>query len=302
MEMKVENMIVKTLPVTIVACILMLASCSKNNEVLNSTDVENVSSELLSEACVAETSEMSVVIFSNVTDSQLGSTPTSILDVSSIDSLLVGATIAISGTGGMNNPQGTITIDYKKGTKDYHGVIRKGLVKIMYSGRRGAIGSTRTISFSGYSRNNVILGDSTNYTITNLTVDSTATTRDFHHKLTGCKLTFPDQKTLLRNAEFISTINFVSKATTIKPITGINCANGTTRYVADFVMNISDSLFYKPQCIGSKIYLPNSGTKSITVGSSTYTVVYGSKLTCGQTVTVKTGDKVTTIAVNSDGN
>jgi hypothetical protein len=297
--MKIQNIINRPLA-TIIVSIIMLASCSKNNDALNSTDVENVSSELLSEVCVAEVSEMSLVIFSNVNDSELGSTQASIPDLSSIDSLLTGASITIAGTGGADNPQGIITIDFKTGTPDYHKVIRKGLVNIEYVGRRWATGSSRLISFSGYSRNNVKVDDSTHYLITNLT-NSSPTARDFHHVLTGCQLTFPDQTTFKRHAEFIATIDTVSKTTTL--LAGDTTNNGgTTRYGANFVMNIVSPIIYKSQCIGSKIYLPNEGTKSITVGSSKYTVVYGSTKTCGKTVKVIAGEKSSTITVNSDGN
>jgi len=303
--MKVTNMIVKSLSVTVAASILMLASCSKNNE-LNSADVENVSSELLSEACVAEASEMSIVIFSNVRNSLLGSTLPSIPDLSSIDSLLTGALISISGTGGMNNPQGAISIDFKTGTTDHHGILRKGVVKINYTSRRWAPESSYSISFSGYSRNNVKIDDGTNYIIKNLSADSLAKTRDFYHVLTGCQLIFPDwksdQNTFLRNAKFVSTINFVSKTTTVS-VNDTTAISGKTRYGADFVTTIKTALIYKSQCSGSKVYLPSDGTKTITVvGSSIYAVDYSSTLTCGQTVGVKAGDKSATITVNSDGN
>jgi hypothetical protein len=298
--MKVVSM--KRVSVVIVGSFIMLASCSKNNEI-NSTEVENVSSESLSEACVAEASEMSTVILSSVNDSKLGSTPASIPDVSLIDSLLTGASIAIAGTGGMNNPQGTITIDFTKtGKKDPRGVTRKGIIKISYSGRRWAEKSSHSISFSGYSRNNVKIDDNTNYTITNLTAnsDSTATRRNFQHVLKNCTLTFPDQKTFSREAKFIARINFVSKTTKLYAID--TCATGITRYGEKFVVFIIDSLVYKPQCIGAKIYLPNEGIKSLTVESSKYAVIYGSTLTCSQSVMVNMRDRSAAITVNSDGN
>jgi hypothetical protein len=293
----------KRLSIVIVISILIFTSCSKNSETLNSTEVEIISSESLSEACVAEASEMSTVIISSLTDSKLGSSlaTESIPNFSLTDSLLIGAAFSVSGTGGMNNPQGTITIDFKTGITDRHGILRKGILKINYSGRRWAIGSSHSISFLGYSRNNVAIDDSTSYTITNMT-DSLATRRNFHHLLKKCTLTFPDQKTFSREAEFIARINFVSKTTTLYPIDAINSAEGITRYGEKFIMNISDSLIYKPQCIGAKIYLPNEGTKLITVGSSNYTVVYGSTQTCSQTVKVNVGDRSATITVNSDGN
>ncbi|HEV8513601.1 MAG TPA: hypothetical protein VGQ59_10000 [Cyclobacteriaceae bacterium] len=297
--MKVVDM--KRLPVVIVVSVIMLASCSKNDEKLNSTEVEIVSSELLSEACVAETSEMGFVILNTLSDSQLGTAlaTESIPNFSLIDSLLMGATFAVSGTGGLDNPQGAITIDFKStGTTDRNGVIRKGIVTINYSGRRWAVGSSRTISFSGYSRNNVKLADTTTYTIT--VKDSSKTALDFHHVLKSCVLTFPDQRSFFREADFNSRVNFKLKTTTL--YANDTCAVGRTRYGESFFSFITDSIVYRPQCIGAKMYLPNKGNKNITVGSSTYAVTYGSTLTCGRTVGVIAGDKAATITVNSDGN
>lgn len=293
----------KRLPLVIVVSVVMLVSCSKNDETLNSTEVEIVSSESLSEACVAETSEMGFVILNTLSDSQLGTTlaTEAIPNFSLTDTLLMGATIAVSGTGGLSNPQGAITIDFKStGTTDRNGVIRKGVITINYSGRRWAVGSSYSISFSGYSRNNVNLADTTNYTIT--VTDSTDNARNFHHALKGCVLTFPDQRTFFREADFISSINFKSKTTTLLTSVETSDANGTTRDGTDFGTKIMAALVYKSECIGAKMYLPNEGTKNITVGSSTYTVTYGSTLTCGRTVNVTAGDKSATITVNSDGN
>jgi hypothetical protein len=296
----------KRVLVIMVGSILILTSCSKNNETLNSTEVEIISSESLSEACVAEASEMSTVILSSLTDSQLGSTSVSIPNVvSTIDSLLVGTTITGVGTGGMNNPQGTITIDFTEtGRTDLRGVMRKGIIKIKYSGRRWALGSTRSISFLGYSRNSVTLNDDTNYTITNLNAnsDSSSIRRNFQHLLENCILTFPDHKTFSRAAKFIARINFLAKTTTLYAID--TCASGRTRYGEKFFTSIIDSLVYKPQCIGAKMYLPNDGHKKITLGSSVYTITYSStSTTCSQAVLVEAGDnRSATITVNSDGN
>jgi len=308
--MNIGDMVLKFFSVVVMVSVLIVASCSKNNEILNSTEVEIISSESLSEACVAEASEMSFVILSSLTDSQLGGSTTTPIPsvISSIDSLLAGASISVAGIGGMNNPQGTITISFKTTTtdyvKDYHGVTRKGIIKINYSGRRWAAGSTRSISFSGYSRNNVMIGDNTNYTITNLAADSDslATRRNFQHVLKNCTLTFPDQKTFLRNAGFNARINFVARTTTLYATNPDSTAVVTTQYGQKFVMNITDSLVYKPQCIGAKMYLPNEGTKSITSGTSTYIVDYRSTLTCSRYVNVTAGGKSAIVTVNSDGN
>lgn len=282
---------------------LLLTSCLKKDEIINSSDVEIINSELLSEACVAEASQMSTVIFSGLSDPQLGSTlaAAAIPNFAAVDSLLTGAEVSVTGTGGKNNPQGTITIDFKSGTADAHGIIRKGKITITYSGRRWALGSTRTFSFSGYSRNNVIIGDTTKYKITSSTADSTATKRAFDHVLTSHALIFPDHTTFfISEAHFKDSTDFIAKTTTLLKSDLTSDVEGTTRSGAQFTIKIKSPLVYKPQCMASKMYLPNDGEKVITVGSSDYTIGYGS--TCSRTVTVTVGDKPRMITVNSDGN
>jgi hypothetical protein len=293
----------KGLLVTMATGILIVASCSKNNDVVNSTDVQNINSESVSDAFTYETSDMCNTVLSNVTDTQLGSAPVSgaIQNLGS-DPRLTGAVISVAGTGGKDSPQGTITIDYKSGAIDGNGVRRKGLITIAYNGRRWAEGSSRTISYSGYSRSNVVFYDSMTYRITNLSPDSTATPLNFHHTLVGGKLTFPDQTSIVRNADFNAAINFVAKTTTLSGNGAAHSATGTMRAGADFVMDITTPLLYETQCIASKVFLPVGGKKSITAGSSTYTVDYGDGLTCDKTITATVGGKSATISVNSDGN
>lgn len=281
---------------------LLLTSCLKKDEIINSSDVEIINSELLSEACVAEASQMSTVIFSGLSDPQLGSTlaAAAIPNFAAVDSLLTGAEVSVTGTGGKSNPQGIIAIDFKTGIADAHGIIRKGKITITYSGRRWALGSTRTFSFSGYSRNKIVVGDSANYVVTNSTADSIAPVRDLH--LTSSTFTFPDHTTFfIKDAHFTTSVDYIAKTTTLlKSDVTTSDVEGTTRSGAQFTIKIKSPLVYKPQCMASKMYLPNDGEKVITVGSSDYTIGYGS--TCSRTVTVTVGDKPRMITVNSDGN
>ncbi len=299
--MKIRDMMVKRVSVASMIVVLILVSCSKNNDVLNSTDVENINSESVSDSYTNETSDMSIAVLSNVNDTQLGSSGL-ISDLGYVDSRLTGAAITVSGTGGASNPQGNITVNFGTGTADPAGVIRKGLMTIMYSGRRWATGSSYTISYSGYSRNNVMFDDHMTLAITNLSPDSTATILNFHHLLTGGKLSFPDYTSILRNAEFNVAINLIAKTSTISASGLTHSATGTMRAGADFVMDITKPMVYKASCIASKVYLPVGGEKSITAGGATYKINYGDGSVCDNTVTVIDGGKSTTITVHSDGN
>ncbi len=293
----------KRLSVAIVTSILVLTSCSKNNEALTSADVQNVNSESVLDSYTSEISDMFISVISNVNDTQLGSARTtgSIPDLGSIDSRLTSAIITVSGVGGKDDPQGTITIDFGKGTTDPAGAIRKGVITINYSGRRWAVGASRIISFKSYSRNNVVFDDHMTYSITNLSLDSTATTLNFHHALTEGKLTFPDYTSISTDAEFDAAINLVAKTTTISASGLTPSATGTMRGGADFVMYITTPMIYKVLCLASKVWIPVGGEKSITAGSVTYKINYGDGITCDNTITVMAGGKSTIITVKSDG-
>ncbi len=294
-------MIMKSPFVAIVTSILVLISCSKNNEILNSTDVENVDSELVLESFTSEISDMLISVLRNVNDTQLGSTGT-IPDLGSMDSRLTGAIITVSGEGGIDNPHGVITINFGKGTIDPAGVVRKDSLTITYSGRRWAVGSSRIVSFKSYWRNSVVFDDNMTYSTTNLSPDSTATTLNFHHALVGGKLTFPDQTSILTDAEFNAEINFVAKTTTISASGLTHSATGTMRTGAGFVMDITTPIIYKESCIASKVFIPVEGEKSMTIGGATYKINYGDGTVCDNTVTVIVGEKSTNITVHSDGN
>jgi hypothetical protein len=301
LEMKAANMIVKMVSVNRMVVILILASCSTNNNVLTSSDIENVNSESVSDSYTSETSEMSMAVLSNVNDTQLGSAGL-ISDLGSVDSRLTGASITVSGAGGASNPQGKITVDFRSGTTDPNGVLRKGMITIAYTGRRWIAGSSYIISCSGYSRNNVVFDDNMTLTITNLSTDSTATTLNFHHVLAGCKLTFPDKTWMLRTADFNESVNSIAKTKTLSASGLTQTASGTTRAGQGYTMDIKSPLVYQANCLATKVYIPVGGEKSLIVGSTPYVINYGDGTTCDNTATVKAGDKSITITVNGDGN
>src|SRR5579859_3518717 len=181
-SMKMKNVFtMKSISAAVAAGILVLASCSKSNDVLNSGDTQNVNSESVSDSYTNETSDMASSVVNNVTNSQYGGARVAgeITGLAAKDPRLTGATIILSGTGG-STPTGTITIDFKTGVNT-NGVTRVGKIIINYSGMKGVAGSTRVITFNNYSRNNVLFDNGNTLTVTNVT-DSSATMK-FHHVL-----------------------------------------------------------------------------------------------------------------------
>jgi len=176
------------------------------------------------------------------------------------------------------------------------------MITIAFSGRRWALGSSYSISYSGYSRNFVVFDDKATYSIINLSPDSTAITRNFQHSLVGGKLAFPDHTVILRNADFNVAINFVSKTTDISSSAAAHSATGTMRTGADFFIDITTPLVFEASCIASNVYIPVGGQKSITVGTAVYNINYGDGTTCDNSATVTAGGKSMAITVNSDGN
>ncbi|HLZ16688.1 MAG TPA: hypothetical protein VKQ08_06600 [Cyclobacteriaceae bacterium] len=294
----------KSISAAVAAGILVLASCSKSNDVLNSGDTQNVNSESVSDSYTNETSDMTSSVVNNVTNSQYGGARVAgeITGLAAKDPRLTGATIILSGTGG-STPTGTITIDFKTGVTT-NGVTRVGKIIINYSGMKGVAGSTRVITFNNYSRNNVLFDNGNTLTVTNVT-DSSATMK-FHHVLSGsnsgsAKLTFPDNTTILRAADYFITLDFTALTLTLTANANVlHSASGTTRAMKDYTMDITAPIMYKAACLASKVYIPVSGKKLITAVRA-YTIDYGNG-DCDNTVTITVDGKSATITVNADGN
>lgn len=293
----------KSLSTAMLAGILVLASCSKSADVLNSSDVQNVNSEAVADSYTSETSDMGNTVVSSVTTTQYGTgrEAASITGLEGIDGRLTGATITL--TPGPNstrdNPNGTITIDFGTG-KTTNGVTRKGLITITYAGRKFIQGATRVISFTNYSRNSVVFDNGMTYTVTNAS-DSTAGKITLHHVLSAGKLTFPDNTFITRNTDFNETFDYGAKTLTLSASTAAHSATGTTRAGKEYTTDITSPIVYKGDCIASKVFIPVSGEKSVTAGLVNYKVNFGDG-TCDNTVTITLLGKTATITVNADGN
>ncbi|MBS1508484.1 MAG: hypothetical protein JSS79_17730 [Bacteroidetes bacterium] len=298
--MKIQNVVFKSLSGLAFAGLVTLASCNKSTDSpLSSTDSQNVNSESVSDSYASESSDLGNSVVSNVTSTQLatGRTEGKITGLEAKDPRLAGATITITPTGTKDAPAGTITIDFGTGVTT-NGVTRVGQIILTYSGKKGVAGSTRTVGYNGYSRNDVKFDNNMKFTITNVT-DSTV----FHHVLTGGALTFPDNTTILRISDYYVTLDYSAKTLTLSATpnyTG-HSASGTTRAGKSYTMDITKPLVYKSECAAAKVFIAASGTKSITAGLLTYTIDYGDGV-CDNTVTITVGGKTVTITASSNGN
>jgi hypothetical protein len=299
--MKMKQVLKMKAAVVLLAGLAVLGSCKKTDDtVLSSDDTQNVNSETVADTQISETSDLSSSVVTNVTNTQYATGRiTGVIDgLASKDPRLTGAVITI--TPGSNstkdNPNGTIVIDFGAG-QTYNGVTRKGQIIITYSGKKGVTGSTRTLGYNGYSRNGIAFDNGMTFTHTNIT-DSTV----FHHVLDGGKLTFPDNTTITRVANYDVTLDYINKTLTLSAHNGAShSAAGVNRKGKEYTMDIITPIVYKAECATSKIFLAASGKKTISAGLITYTIDYGDG-TCDNTVTITVGGKTITITASADGN
>jgi len=299
-----KNLIsLKSLSTALVAA-LILASCSKSTDnPLSSTDTQNVNSESVADNSINETSDMTNSVAASVNNTQYasGRVDGNITTLAvKRDGRLAGATITIApgANSTKDSPNGIITIDFGAAPGiTTNGVTRIGKIIVTYSGKKGVAQSYRSIGYSGYSRNGVKFDDAMTFTNTNVT-DSTV----FHHVLANGKLTFPDNSMMSRAADHYATIDYANLTLSLSatPNTTVS-ASGTTRGGKSYSMLITKPLLYKVACLATKVIIPVSGTKTITVDSkNTYTVDYGDG-TCDNTVTISFNGKTVTVTATADG-
>lgn len=304
--MKMKQMVKMKAAVILLAGLAVLGSCKKTDDtVLSTDDTQNVNSESVSASTSSESSDLANSVVSNVSDTQLagGRAEGVIAGLAAKDSRLTGATITITGTGTKDNPSGTITIVFPPAGVTTDGVTRSGTITVSYSGRRLQPGSTRTITFDSYYRNNIKVEGTYSVSVTDSTLTNTDFTVTFAHT-TALTLTFPDTKTVVRNASFNSVWDYKIADPTKSTIThkAGGTAEGTNRKGKNYVMTINTDIVYRADCFAAGFGLPYTGTKTIVVNNlATYKIDYGSD-SCDNMVTITFLGKTATITVGIDGN
>ena len=307
----------KTLSVVAVLSIALLYSCKKDNEdSLSSTDSQNVNSESVSASATSETADVGNSIITGLNDTKLNSNTrvAGYILGETLDARLKGAKIYVikDGASTWSHPIGVIKIDFGTGVTDAAGVTRKGIIYIAYDGRRWAYQSTRKITFSYYYRNGIRVQGL--YTVTNVTADSLASPFTFHHKLDTGKLTFPasgsnGETYATRNAEYDVKWTYVANTpaqSTMAIVNGdrLENASGVTRKGVAYSMVIGEPITYRVGCVSSGVFMPSSGSKTVTVGLNTpisYTIDYGNG-DCDNRAVITIGTRSVTINVDPGGN
>jgi len=305
MKTKKSEFILKNVSGLVVALFIFLASCQKDSSILNSADTQNVNAESASSAYLSEGSDVSASAIGGMSATQYsgGRTDGTISGLADRDDRLTCAVVTLTFTGTTVNPSGKITITFDPTCVDKRGVKRSGTIVINFSGRRWMVGSYFSIH-NDFFRNDVHIQG----------VDSVVTKLDatnlgylqFESILTGGKVTFGDGKTITREHDitrewFRASLPVNDEWHTLKggQATG-QCKNGNT-----YQMLITKDLVHKISCLADKVFIPVSGTKVITVTSSSateqYTVDYGDG-TCDNNITVTLNGKIKTITVSGEGN
>ena len=287
------------------AFVLFLSSCKKDNELLNSSDTQNLSSESISDSYSDEANDMSNIAIGGVSDLQYAGARTEgdpVTNLGDLDDRLKCATVTITRSPNSNtsNPIGSIVIDFAGGCTDARGVVRKGKITINYTGRRFAPNSTIVTTFQDYFRNGVKVEGT--HTLTNVTSTNASSPR-FNVVIVGGKLTFPDGKTISRAHDFTREWQRASNPTQDKwVILAGSFATGTNKSGRSYRMDVTKDLVYSRACqISNKVFIAVSGTKVFVVGDRSYTVDYGNG-DCDNDITVTINGASKTITVNADGN
>ncbi|MFM7430409.1 MAG: hypothetical protein ACKO1F_10975 [Flammeovirgaceae bacterium] len=294
----------KAISTLAIALVLTVSSCKKDNELLDSSDTQNLNSESVSDSYSDEANDISNISIAGVSDVQYAGARTeeTITSLKDLDDRLKCATVTLTRTPNStkDNPVGSIVIDFGTGCTDARGVTRKGKIIINYVGKCFVSGSSITTTFDGYFRNDVKVEGV--HTLTNTQASLTAFPR-FTVVIAGGKLTFPDGKTITRAQNFTREWQRAANPTQDKwVILSGSSAGGTNKNGKSYTMNVTKDLVYSRECqISNKVFIAVSGTKVFVADSKTYTVDYGDG-NCDNDITVTVGGVSKTITVNADGN
>jgi len=254
---------------------------------------------------LSEGSDISASAIGGMSSTQYsgGRTDGAISGLADRDDRLKCANVTLTFTGTLDNPSGKITISFDPTCSDKRGVKRSGTIVINFSGKRWMVGSYFSIH-ADFFRNDIHV-EGIDSVLTKLDASTTLGYLQFESILTGGKVTFGDGKTITREHDitrewFRASLPVNDEWHTLEggQATG-KCKNGNT-----YQMLIKKDLVHKISCLADKVFIPVSGTKVITVTTSTetkeYTVDYGDG-SCDNTITVTLNGKVKTITVNGEG-
>jgi hypothetical protein len=291
----------RNLSAVVTAGILVISSCSKTTIVslkLSSTDIKNVSLESAADLYLGEPVGLANSITQNIGDSVLGVNSINLVyqgkTLKKWDKRLACATVSVTSllVSTPANPQGSITIYYDStaNCSDTTGVQRKGTIAVTYSGLRYGLGSTRELTYRGYSRSGVRIRGTC--MITNLTDsvirDSLTNIFKYAQVVNGGSVTFSDGKTITRNQNFTAQWNRALRSLpdTIIHYFSAGTASGIIQDSAAYQMVINEDVYYSGPCLFGGTFTPINGSKTMRVGSTIYYISYGMGICTRNQVTV----------------
>ena len=264
----------------------LLWSCQDNNQInFSAKDSSTVENEAVAESSFEDVDDMSTLAVSADASTATGSRQATSgkNGVKPSDSRFACATVTLefAADNAIGNPHGYITVDFGTGCTDAHGNVRKGIIKIEFKGIRFLPNSQIITTLQGYSINDIALEGTR--TVTNSTA-SLESNPKFTITVQGGKATWPDgtfaTREVNRTREWVRAANPLNDQWLVS-----GSAAGTNRDGKTYQMQITKTLVYKRECVGTSGGIAVEGTKVLTVDEKEITIDYGSG-TCDKMVTI----------------
>lgn len=280
---------------------VFLMSCNGDRFDFSSNDSENVQNEAVSDSYADDADDLSSVALSADEATLNGKVSTNGRRVFKVNDPAkrmdcAEVSIELAADNSTTVPKGTITIDFGTGCTDARGNVRKGIIRIKYSGRRFLPTSTVETTFDGYFINDVKMEGTR--TVTNVS-GSTETAPKYTIVLVGGKTTWPDgtfaTREVNRTREWIRLANALMDSWII---TGN--ASGTNRKSRVYSMEITKPLVFKRECSSNrKVSIAVEGTKELTIDGKLIVIDYGDG-TCDNKVTITINGTSKEVEVTGD--
>jgi hypothetical protein len=295
----------KNLAYAVVGFVLFLASCDENKIDFNSSDSQNVENEASTDGYFEDADDISSVAVWSDNATSTGKVESSggrKITIADLRFSCATVTIEPGANNSSASPAGTITIDFGTGCTDTKGNVRKGKIIVTYNGKRYAPGATRTVTFSGYSINGVLIEGER--TVTNI-AGSTDEAPKFSIEVIGGKATWPDGTFATREVrkvrEWVRASNPLEDKWVISQASDSDfAASGTNRNGKTYQMNITTPLVYKRECaISNRVFIAVEGTKELITESKRIVIDYGTG-DCDRSVTITVNGQSKDVIVRGD--
>ncbi len=281
---------------TLFAIGVLLSSCNKTTDPISGEVVQTASTDA---TMSAQTSDAEDIASSqlNVTD------PSGRVAAGFDDDRLTCATITRTPSG--DKTSGSMIIDFgTTGCRDSKGNTRKGKITVSWTGGRWFNpGATHTVTFSGYSINDVKFSDNDSRVVAN--VSTTASPLTFNIVATH-SMTWPDATTaslsIHHTRQWVRAANVTDDRFIISQTTGAaSAASGTNRHGKTYSIQITTPLEFSRSCaISNKVFKPVKGVRLITYDTNkTVTIDYGTG-TCDNSFTISVNGRTRTVASKND--